>query len=68
MDFEDLSKAVHVLNRAKWIDEKTMLITNEEGIEKIIDIENNFSEMQYNYRPIFNEIDGREYEKYFYYI
>ena len=44
MDFDDISKAVHVLNRSKWIDEKTLLITNEDGVEKIIDIENDFRE------------------------
>jgi hypothetical protein len=42
MTFTDSENALHVFNRTKWLDEKTMLITNEEGIEKIIDIDNNF--------------------------
>jgi hypothetical protein len=42
MKFTTPEEAVHVFNRTKWIDTNIMLITNEDGVEKFIDIENNF--------------------------
>lgn len=68
MTFTETSKAVQTLNRCKWIDQSTLLITNEEGVEKLIDVDNNFSEIRYNYRPLFNEIDGKEWESNIYYV
>lgn len=77
MTFEDANKANIVINRFKWIDETKFLIINEEGIEKIIDIEKGYNnEVEYNYRPLFNEIhvdeEGKpteiEWEKYYYYL
>ena len=62
MSFDNLNKAIFVINRFKWIDQKTLLIVNEDGIEKLIDIDNNFKEIGFNYRPLFNEINGNEYE------
>ncbi len=33
----------------------------------MINIDDNFKEISYNYRPLFNEIDGNEYLKSEYY-
>eukprot|EP00347_Sterkiella_histriomuscorum_P004764 403359199 len=57
----------HVTNRFQWQDEETFIIVSQDGIEKKVDIQNNFSELQYNYRPLFNDINGKEYEKSIYY-
>ena len=51
------------MNRVKFLDEKTLLIVNEEGLEKIVDIDKNFKEIAYNSRPLFNEIFGEEHLK-----
>ena len=57
-----------VINRFKWIDSNSFQIVSEDGIEKIINIESGFSEERFNYRPLFNEIDGVEYSKSHYYL
>jgi hypothetical protein len=43
------------LYRMKWIDYSTLLILSKEGVEKLIDIDNNFDEIGYNHRPFFDE-------------
>jgi hypothetical protein len=47
---ESIKRAV---NRMKWIDKNILLITNKDGIEKLIDMDNNFAEISYNVRPLF---------------
>lgn len=37
------------------------MIVNEEGIESIYDVDDNFRELSYNMRPLFNEIEGEEW-------
>ena len=57
LTFKDIEVgAFKVLNRCCWLENNLFLITNEEGIEKIIDIDNNFNEINFNARPLFNEI------------
>jgi hypothetical protein len=56
MTFEDANKANLVINRFKWLTESTFLIVSEEGIEKIVDMDDGFKEVEYNYRPLFNGI------------
>jgi hypothetical protein len=58
----------HVLNRFRFLDSSTFIIANEEGIEKKIDIENGFKEIDFNYRPLFDEIDGVEWKRFHYYL
>eukprot|EP00347_Sterkiella_histriomuscorum_P018629 403344788 len=55
-------KIKEIVNRVKFIDYSTMLIVNEEGIEKLINIDRNFDEVGYNARPLFNEINLPEDE------
>ena len=56
-----------IINRMKWLDYSTLLIVNEEGIEKILNIDNGFNEEAYNYRPLFREISGEEFQNNHYY-
>ena len=32
----------------KWIDFSTLLLINKEGVEKLVNIDNNFEEVSYN--------------------
>lgn len=76
MTFEEANKANLVINRFKWINERCFLVCSEDGIEKIVDIEKDFNEVEYNYRPLFNGIDvdengnpkSTEWHKHYYYI
>ena len=52
---------VDYCKRFKWIDSDTIRLVNNEGIEKIVDIKNNFIndvviERSYATVPLFNEI------------
>lgn len=48
---------VHVVNRFNWVDNKTIRIISHDGIEKYVNIENNFKEIDFNRIPEFNEIN-----------
>jgi hypothetical protein len=37
-----------VINRFEWIDERIFRICGEEGLEKLIDVEDNFKEISFN--------------------
>ena len=39
--------------RMKWVDYSTLLLINKEGVEKLVNIDNNFEEVAYNQRPHF---------------
>lgn len=64
MTFESKALAYRTLNRFRWLDSGSFLLVNEEGIEKIIDIDNEFKEVAYNLRPLFNEIEKGDPEWY----
>jgi hypothetical protein len=71
MELEDVTKPRFTMNRMRFIDYKTMIIVNLEGVEKIIDIDNGFNELSYNFRPLFLEVDPtnkREFEDFQYFI
>lgn len=40
--------AKEIMNRFKWIGDDCAKIINKEGIEKIIDMKDNFSEREFN--------------------
>ena len=65
---KELTNPNRAINRIKWLDASTMKIVNEDGFEKIVDLDNNCNEVSYNYRPLFNSIDGVEYESSHYYV
>ncbi len=52
MDFTAES-ARDIMNRFIWIDKSQIKIINKEGIEKIVDLEHNFEEVEYNVIPLF---------------
>lgn len=49
-------KIKEIINRLKFIDHSILLIVNEDGVEKMINLDNNFEEVGYNNRPLFNDI------------
>lgn len=46
MNTED-EKAAQIAKRFKWLDSERILLANREGIEKIVDLKNNFKELSY---------------------
>lgn len=56
----DQESAIEIMNRFKWVDEETIRIINNEGIEKIIDLKSSkLEEIEYNVIPLF---DNSEYK------
>ena len=51
-----------VINRFEWVDERVFRIASPDGLEKLIDVEDNFKEISFNQIPLFNEIDGNEWK------
>ena len=68
MTFKEIEKAITVMNRMKWVDQRLLLIVNEEGFEKLVDIDNGFEEVSYNARPLFTSLNEKEYERCQYYF
>ena len=52
MDFT-VESARDIMNRFIWIDKSQIKIINKEGIEKIVDLEHNVEEVEYNVIPLF---------------
>ena len=48
---------INIMNRFMWVDNSLIRIINYEGIEKIIDIDNNFKEIEYNVIPLFDHCE-----------
>lgn len=46
-----------IMNKFKWIDNNQIRIINNEGIEKILDIKDNFREIEYNVIPLFDNTE-----------
>lgn len=74
---EDFERAKEVLNRCQWVDSKTFLVCSEEGIEKLIDLDDKYKEVGFNARPLYSNIkmepitedySGNEWEEYQYYF
>ena len=51
----------HSTNRIQWLDISTMRICNQEGVEMIFNIDNNFKRLAYNKIPLFGEITNDEW-------
>jgi hypothetical protein len=43
-----------VANRFMWIDNDTVKIVSEEGIERLVDLKNNFKEIEFNRIPLYD--------------
>jgi hypothetical protein len=57
----------HYTNRMKWLSTSKLHITNEEGIEVVYDVDDGFKELSTNVRPLFNDIEGEEWQSVIYY-
>jgi hypothetical protein len=55
-----------IMNRFKWIDQNTFKIINKEGLEKIIDISDNFKKIEYNVIPLFDNHELMDPKRHFY--
>ena len=49
-----------LMNRFKWIDCDTVIILNDEGVEKKIDIKDNFKEIEFNIIPLYDDKEVEE--------
>jgi hypothetical protein len=47
-------KPHQLMFRFKWVDSDTIKIINKEGIEKKIDLKDNFKEIEFNIVPLFD--------------
>lgn len=48
MSYGAEEEPIFIINRFKWIDNERFLITNPEGVEKIVNIRKNFEEEVFN--------------------
>lgn len=60
--------SIHIINRFKWIANDKFIIVNKDGLEKIVNINHGYQEESFNQRPLFNEISGKEWEEWPYYV
>jgi hypothetical protein len=59
MDPSKTSSSI-LMNRFKWVDFDTIIIMNNEGVEKKIDIKDNFKEIEYNIIPLYDDKEVEE--------
>jgi hypothetical protein len=45
----------HVIHRFAWLDNNTFRIISHEGIERIVDINDNFKELEFNVIPMYKK-------------
>ena len=48
------------MNRFKWVNEHTIRIINRDGIEMLIDMKDNYKEIDYNVVPLFDKTELEE--------
>ena len=48
--FEDYNDIAH---RFKWVDNETIRVVNTEGIERLVDLKNNYKEIEFNVIPMY---------------
>lgn len=66
MDLET-EPAHEIMNRFKWVDEETIRLINNEGIEKIIDLKSvHLDEIEYNVIPLFDNHEIRNPIRHYY--
>jgi hypothetical protein len=46
---------VSIAHRFMWIDNDTIKLVNDEGIERLVDLKNNFREIEFNRIPMFDK-------------
>lgn len=45
----------YLINRFAWVDNNTFRIVSQDGIERLVDIKDNFKEIQFNVIPLYNK-------------
>jgi hypothetical protein len=50
----NVEKLEDIARRFRWVDEDTILIINNEGMERLIDVTKNFEEINFNAIPLFD--------------
>jgi hypothetical protein len=55
MDMSDGDDFLNCAMRFTWIDNDTVKIVNPEGIERLVDLKNNFKEIEFNVIPLFEK-------------
>ena len=58
----------NVINRFKFLDSKTFIVVNDQGLEKKVCIDDNFEELQFNLRPMFNDDSMMDWKDKHYYV
>jgi hypothetical protein len=56
LNFDKLS-SLAAINRVQWLDNRLIRIVNLEGVEKIMDVHDNFKEVESNVIPLFKTHD-----------
>ena len=59
MDLNDEPAKV-IMNRFEWLDEERIHIISKDGIEMIVDIKNNFEEIEFNVIPLFENSEVKD--------
>lgn len=54
-----------VAHRFRWVDNNTIRVVNTEGIERLVDLSNNFKEIEFNVIPIYSESWAQENHYFF---
>lgn len=49
-----------IMNRFKWINDDTIKVISKEGIEMIIDMKDNFKEIESNIIPLFDQEEVKD--------
>lgn len=62
----DDEKAAQIAKRFKWLDSDRILLANREGIEKIVDLKDNFKELSYGSISDFNDTMNDKVRHYYY--
>lgn len=55
-----------LMNRFKWVDVDTIIVMNNEGVEKKIDIKDNFREIEYNIIPLYDDKEVEAPERHYF--
>ena len=54
------------MNRFKWVDSHSIRVINAEGLEKIVDMKENFAEVSYNKIPLYDKRELKDPLRHFF--
>lgn len=68
LGINEKSEVTEAFNRFKWVGNNDFVVVSEAGLERHYEVsEAGFNEVAFNYRPLFNEIQGEEWKEWPYY-